>query len=87
MSSHVVTQLDHAALVGFDLREVEGDVFVELLEEWYPIANQDRQDPITHLVSEAETKAFAGNCTASNKPNVRNAGRRRPFTNCARSPE
>jgi hypothetical protein len=33
MSSHLVTQFYHAALVGFDVREMEGDVFVQLLEE------------------------------------------------------
>src|SRR5688572_19954042 len=50
LSSHLVTKLDHAALVGFDLREMEGDVSVELLEEWDPITNQDRQDRITNFV-------------------------------------
>jgi hypothetical protein len=28
-------------LLGFDLRQMESDVSVELLEERYPIANQD----------------------------------------------
>ena len=49
-SSHLVTKLHHAALVGFDLRQMEGDVSVELLEEWDPITNQDRQDRITNFV-------------------------------------
>jgi len=49
-SSHLVTKLDHAALVGFDLRQVEGDVAVELPEEWDPITNQDREDRITNFV-------------------------------------
>jgi len=38
------------ALIGFDLRQMEGDVSGELLEERYPIANQDRQDRITNFV-------------------------------------
>ena len=50
LSSHLVTKLHHAALVGFDLRQMEGDVSVELLEEWDPITNQDRQDRITNFV-------------------------------------
>ena len=50
LSSHLVTKLHHAALVGFDLRQMEGDVSVELLEERYPITNQDRQDRITNFV-------------------------------------
>ena len=50
MSSYLVTKLHHAALIGFDLRQMEVDVSVELLEERYPIANQDRQDGITNLV-------------------------------------
>ena len=50
LSSHVVTKLHHAALVGFDLRQMEGDVSVESLEEWDPITNQDRQDRITNFV-------------------------------------
>ena len=49
-SSHLVMKRDRAALVGFDLRQVEGDVSVELLEEWDPITNQDRQDRITNFV-------------------------------------
>ena len=66
--THLVTQLNHAALVGFDLREVEGDVSIELVEEGDPIANQDRQDRIANFVGEPETHAFAGNHTAPNKP-------------------
>jgi len=50
MSSHLVTQLNHAVLVGFDPCEMEGDVSVEVLEKWDPIANQDRQDRITNFV-------------------------------------
>jgi hypothetical protein len=47
---------------------MEIDVSVEFFEEPYPVANQDRQDRITNFVGQPETKAFAGNCTASNKP-------------------
>ncbi len=68
MSSHLVTKLHHAALVGFDLRQMEGDVSVELLEEWDPITNQDRQDRIANFVGEPETQAFGRNHTAANKP-------------------
>ena len=50
LASHLVTKLHHAALVGFDLRQMEGDVPVELLEEWDPITNQDRQGRITNFV-------------------------------------
>ena len=48
--SHLVTQLYHAALVGFNFLEVEGEVSTELLEERYSIANQDRQDRIANLI-------------------------------------
>src|SRR5437588_255791 len=50
VSSHLVTKLHRAALVGFDLRQMKGDVSVELREEWDPITNQDRQDRIPNLV-------------------------------------
>ena len=50
MSSHLVTKLHRAALVGFDLRQMEGDVSVELVEEWDPIPNQDWQDRIANFV-------------------------------------
>jgi len=50
MSSYLVTKLHHAALVGFDLRQMQGDVSVELLEELDPITNQDRQDRIANFV-------------------------------------
>jgi len=79
MSSHLVTKLHHTALVGFDLRQMEGDVSVELLKERYPIANQDRQDRITNLVGQPETKAFAGNYTASNKPDGTKHGAQMPI--------
>ena len=42
LSSHLVTKRHHAALIGFDLRQMQGDVSVELVEEWDPITNQDR---------------------------------------------
>jgi len=87
MSSHLVTKLHRAALVGFDLRQMESDVSVELLEERYPIANQDRQDRITNFVGEPETKACAGNYTACNKPDGTERAPQCPFKNCARSPE
>src|SRR5450755_4588661 len=44
LSSHLVAQTQHPALIGFDLRHMEGDVSIELIEERYSIANQDRQD-------------------------------------------
>jgi hypothetical protein len=50
LSSHLVTKLHHSALVRFGLHQMEGDVFVELLEEWDSITNQDRQDRITNFV-------------------------------------
>jgi hypothetical protein len=50
MSSHLGTKLHHAALVGFDLCEMEGDVSVELVEELYSITNQDRQNRIANFV-------------------------------------
>jgi hypothetical protein len=43
-------ELDHAALVGFDLHEMEGDVSVELPEERDSITNQDREYGVTHFV-------------------------------------
>jgi len=50
MSLHLVTKLHHAALVGFDLRQMEGDVSVELFEERDPVTNQDGQDRIANFV-------------------------------------
>ena len=79
MSSHLLTKLHHAALVGFDLRQMESDVSVEFLEEWDPITNQDRQDRITNFVGQPETKAFPGNYTASNKPDGTERGPQAPI--------
>jgi len=50
LSSHLVTKLNRTALVGFDLRQMESDVSVQLLEELDPITNQDRQDRIANFV-------------------------------------
>ena len=50
LSSHLVTKFHRAALVGFDLRQMEGDVPVERLEEWDPFTDQDGQDRITNFV-------------------------------------
>jgi type IV secretory pathway component VirB8 len=47
---------------------MEGDISVELLEEWDSIANQDRQDRITNFVCQPETQTFAGDYAAPNKP-------------------
>ena len=74
MSSHLVTKRYRAALICFDLRQMKDDVSVELLEEGYPIANQNWQDGITNFVGQAETKALAGNDAASNKPDVTECG-------------
>jgi hypothetical protein len=49
-SAHLVTKRHHAALIGFDLRKMKGDISVELLEEAGPITEQDRQDRITNFV-------------------------------------
>jgi len=68
MRQHLVTKRHHAALIGFDLRQMEGDISVELLEEWDSIANQDRQDRITNFVCQPETKTFAADDAAPNKP-------------------
>ena len=50
LSSHLVTKPNRAALVSFDLCQMEGDVSVDLLEELDPITNQDRQDRIANFV-------------------------------------
>src|SRR5262249_25123620 len=78
-SSHFVTKLHHAALVGLDLREMEGDIAVELVEEWYPVANQDRQDRIANFVRQPEAKAFAANYTAPHKPDATECGQQAPL--------
>src|SRR3974390_1724717 len=49
-SSHFVTKCHHAALIAFDLRQMKGDISVELLEETDPITDQDWQDGITNFV-------------------------------------
>src|ERR1019366_7123523 len=67
-SSHLVTKRHHAVLVGFDLRQMEGDVSVELVEEWDSFTDQDRHDRIANFVGQSETKAFGGDHAASNKP-------------------
>src|SRR2546425_439013 len=79
MSSHLVTKLHHAVLVGFDLRQMEGDVSVELIEEWDPVTDQDRQDRIATFVGQPETKAFGGDHTASDKPDGMEPGPQAPI--------
>jgi len=50
ISPHLVTKRHRAALVGFDLRQMQRDVSVECFKELYPIANQDWQDRIANFV-------------------------------------
>jgi hypothetical protein len=50
LTTHFVTQFNHTALVGFDLGEMECNVFVESFEERDSITNEDRQDRIRHLI-------------------------------------
>jgi hypothetical protein len=69
-SSHLVTKRYYAALIGFNLCKMEGDISVELVEEAEPITDQDWQDRITNFVGQAEAKAFARNGTTSDKPNA-----------------
>ena len=42
LSSHLVAKRHRAALVCFDLRQMQGDVSTKVIEEWDPITNQDR---------------------------------------------
>lgn len=77
-------QLNHAALVGFDLNEMEGDVAVELLEKWNPITNQDWQERITNVVRKPEAKAFGADYAASNKPDVVERGKPDAYDLCKR---
>ena len=71
-------QLNHAALVGFDLREMEGDHSVELLEEWgshhqsSSAGSNNERRPLAR-----DEKAFGGDYAASNKPDD---AERRPET-------
>src|ERR1051326_2974660 len=78
LPSHFVSKLHHAHLVGSDLRQMEGDVLVELLEERDPIADQDRENRITNLVGQPETEPFAGEGTASDKPDGAEPGPQPP---------
>ena len=58
-SAHFVTQIHHAAFIGFDLRQMQTDVPVEILEERYALTDQYRQDRITDFVGQATTQAIA----------------------------
>src|SRR5947209_7213505 len=58
---------------------MEGDVSVELLEEWDPITDQDRQDRIANFVGQPETKAFGGDDAASDKPDGPEPGPQAPI--------
>src|ERR1051325_8736873 len=78
MPPPLVPKLHHAALVGFDLGQMEGDVPVELLEERDPLTDQDRQDRKPELVGQAETQAFGGDDTASDKPDAAERGPQPP---------
>src|SRR5262249_17420026 len=78
MSSYLVTKLYHAALGGFDLRQVEGDVSVELLEERDSITDQDRQNRITNFVGQPATKALRGDCRPSDNPDGTEPGPQAP---------
>src|SRR5262245_19244602 len=72
--SHFVPEFDDAADVGFDLRQMESDVSIELLEESDAIADHNREDRIPDLVGQPETKAFAGDDTAANEPDAAELG-------------
>lgn len=50
LSSYLVTKLHHAVPVGFDLRQMEREVSVELVEERDAFTNQDGQDRIPNFV-------------------------------------
>ena len=56
--------------VGVDLREMERDVSVDLLEERNAITNQDREDRVPNFVGQVETKALGGHIPATDKPNA-----------------
>src|SRR5260221_7018059 len=79
MSPHLVPKLHHTALVGFDLRQMERDVLVELLEEGDPIANQNRQDRIANLVGQPETKALTADDAPSGEPDAAEPGPQAPI--------
>src|SRR6266545_7375263 len=79
MSAHLVAKFHHTALVGFDLRQVEGDVLVERLEEGDPIADQDRQDRIANLVGQPEAKAFTADDAPSSEPDAAEPGPQPPI--------
>src|SRR5262245_16328829 len=74
LCSHLVPKRHRAGLVGLDLRQMESDVPVELLEELDPIPNQDRQNRIANFVRQSETKAFGGDHPASHKPDRPESG-------------
>src|SRR5262245_36239793 len=74
LSANLVAKLDHAVLVCGDLREMERDISVELLEKGDPTTNQDRQDRIANFVGQAEAKAFAAHGAASDDPDAAERG-------------
>src|ERR1044072_5812609 len=58
---------------------MEGDVPVELLEEWAPVANHARQYGIAKVVGQPAAKAFAGDHTASHEPDAAERGPQAPI--------
>src|SRR6266702_5662418 len=55
ISPHLVAKRHHAVPICFDLRQMEGNISVEPLEERDAIANQDRQNRVAHFVGQSET--------------------------------
>src|SRR6266404_7065162 len=49
ISPHLVAKRHHAVPIRFDLRQMEGNISVEPLEEREAIANQDRQNRVAHF--------------------------------------
>jgi hypothetical protein len=69
-SSNLVAKPHDAALKGFDLSQMEGDISVKLVGEWNPATNHDGQHRVTNFIGQPKAKAFAGNETAPDKPDA-----------------
>ncbi len=67
--AHDVAQLNHAARVGFDFREMQCDVAAEFVEESNAVADQYRHDRIANFVGESEANTFRGQHAAADEPN------------------
>jgi hypothetical protein len=68
--SYFIAEPNHPALVSLDLRQMQGNIAIDAIEELDAVTNQYRKYRVAHFVGQSKAQALTGDGAATDDPDT-----------------